>query len=272
MSSFTNREKLLTFLLVLAIPFAGIGISRSTLFHTHDNLSTSAQESGSTSSDSPKSDGAKSDSSSSSSGTSKSGSTTGSKSSNPKETSSSGTSKKSTSSSKVIKTGKYGYKGYKDSTDTTIKPILKGWDNTGLVTGEGFTLPDVASASNILNLFQKDFPDCKTIPNPNADSPIALSGSVGADTLSGCTQGDPTKSGFNIYFITDKQTVISNSGKDSVNLYTNFKSPYSSKLEQVYFTPSSRAIVLSTGGDYAFDANEVSWGILFDLGYTPPKR
>lgn len=270
MSSFTNRKKILALVLILLIPFAAMGVSRSNLFDPKENVTTSSQSGNSATSIGSNPSDSKVSGSKSSSGNSSESTNSGTSTTN--EVNSADSKKSNSSTSKVIKTGKYGYKGYKDSTDTTIEPILKGWDETGQIVGEGFTLPDVASASNILKTFQKDFPECKTIINPIADSPVALSGTVGSDTLSGCSQGDPTKSGFNIYFISEKQTVISNSGKDSVNLYTNFKSPFSSKLEQNYFTPSSRALVISTGGDLAFDANEVSWGILYDLGFTPPKR
>lgn len=274
---FKKYERIFLYLAIfLALPlvfFSGAGFD-----HTL-SLLTGKSDSGTTSSNSTQTNNSSSKNSNSNKASSKptpgksSQATTGSsKNSSTGSGSSPSSSGALTGSTGGIKTGAYGYTGHKDATDTNLPPVLEGFTKGSTSGGAAFQLPDIASASNILKLFQKDYPNCKTVADPASVGAMVLPGSVGADTLSACSEGDIKGKGYVIYFVTDKATVQKYQDKNSTELFKNFKSPIPSSLESVYFTPSSRAIVFSTGGEYAFDAGEVAWGVLFNLGYTPPKR
>lgn len=174
-------------------------------------------------------------------------------------------------------TSKYGYTGKKDPSDVTITPTLTTLTGSALGSLPGsFQLPAVASASKVLGLIQSDLTsanlDCQTLTSPLPDVGFSFAGSLLKDTVAACKRGDPTADGFYEFVLTDPAAVSKYDNADGVKNYLNYSSPETSSLASTYFTPSSKAILFTVGGQYAFDANEISWADLYNLGYQPPKR
>lgn len=187
---------------------------------------------------------------------------------------------KKSSTKKVIVGGvniaNFGYVGHKDASDIDVPPTITQLSGTVLDdTGAVFKLPDVASAKNVLNLIISDLAEanikCEVI-DPTVSPLITLAGSVSSDTIAACKGGDPAGTGFIEYVITDKSFVAQYNQAKFQEMYLNFQTPITGKGEQTQFTPSSRAILLVVGGEYAFDASEISWAVLYNLRYAPPVR
>ena len=157
-----------------------------------------------------------------------------------------------------------------------IQPMVKQLAGTLLDdSGAVFKLPDVASAKSVINLIVNDLAEANiacAVIDPTTAPLITLQGSLKSDTLAACQFGDPAKDGFIAYVITDKATVAKYNQSDYVKMYLDFKSPLTGIGEQTQFTPSNRAILFVVGGQYAFDASEISWAVLYNSRFEPPKR
>jgi hypothetical protein len=197
-----------------------------------------------------------------------------------KATSSKTSTKVSSKTTKQVVNGiniaNYGYKGKKDPSDVDVPPTLTLMTGVVGVNSDAFKLEEIASASTVLNLIIKDLADanikCDVLPDPTVSPVLKLYGSVKTDTLAACQSGDPRGTGFIEYIFTSKDAIAQFDTADGIKQYLSYSSPVASSLGQTEFTPSSRAIIFTAGGEYAFDANEISWATLFNRGYTPPKR
>lgn len=181
-----------------------------------------------------------------------------------------------TSTSSKTKSNNFGYVGHKDSSDMDIAPILTQLSGTALDdSGAEFKLPTVASAKSVLNSIMSDLSEagikCEII-DPTVNPLISLTGTVKDDTLAACKYGDPSADGFIEYVITDKATVAKYNQSQYVTQYLNFQSPLIGSGKQTKFTPSLRAILFVVGGEFAFDANEISWAVLYNSRFQPPQR
>lgn len=158
------------------------------------------------------------------------------------------------------------------TTDLNIAPDLTVvGSSTSMSGGDAFKLKPVASASEIIK-FYKLTRDCSTLTDPTVGAPVGVIGSSANDTLAACNFGDINTDGYAVYVMTAKDQVTKYNTAETLKAFKGFKSPFSSSAPQIYFTPSSRAIIVTYGGDYSFDANEVAWGVINDLGYNPPTR
>ena len=178
---------------------------------------------------------------------------------------------KTTSKKKKV-SKKYGYKGKADASDMTLAPNLSPM--TGGITdanGAAFVLPDVASASKIMKLWQEDI-TCELIADPTKGAPISILGDLKNDTIAGCKSLDSAKDPFYAYVLTSKEAVAKYNNAAGVTKYKSFTSPVTSQSGKTYFPPSSKAIIFTVGGDAAFEANEIIWGVIYNLGFQPPVR
>lgn len=202
--------------------------------------------------------------------TTKSSSKTTSKSTTTKKTATS----KSTSTTSGLK--KFGYTPKSLPTNMDIPPVFNFETATAVNFGEAFNLAEVASAKRVLSLIQKELAEadlvCETISDPTVGAYISLLGSLKNDTIAACKHGDPTGTGFVEYVLTSPEATNLYNTKANEQLYLTFKSPITTTLSQIQFTPSLRAILFVVGGEYAFDASEISWAVLFNSRFSPPKR
>lgn len=130
------------------------------------------------------------------------------------------------------------------------------------IFGEVFKLPEVASASQIVTLLQKELA-CTLILDPKEITIFPLFGSIKEDTLAMCKDRDPAEEGFIFYVTTSKEALaLFNSSKRP-----QIKTPY----ENTYTYSSLKAVIMVAGGPYAFDAEEISYDILSVLGYEPER-
>lgn len=196
-----------------------------------------------------------------------------------KSTSKSTTTKKALTSKKTSSTAelkKFGYTPKSLPTNMDIPPVFNFETGTSLNFGEAFNLAEVASAKRVLALIQKELAEadlaCETIADPTVGAYISLLGSVKNDTIAACKHGDPTGTGFIEYVLTSPEATNTFNTKANEQLYLTFKSPITTTLSQIQFTPSLRAILFVVGGEYAFDASEISWAVLFNSRFSPPKR
>jgi len=182
--------------------------------------------------------------------------------------------KKTISSTK--KTSPFMTKGKKDPSDTDIAPTITQLSASALgENGAVFKLPDVASAKLVLSQIIADLAEggikCESI-DPTIAPLITLDGNLKDDTVAACQSGDPADTGFIEYVITDKAAVAKYNSAQNIAGYLNFVSPQVGKGEQTQFTPSSRVALFVVGGEYAFDASEISWAVLYNSRFTPPAR
>lgn len=190
------------------------------------------------------------------------------------KTTSKATSKKSASSNADLR--KFGYTPKSLPTNMDIAPLFNFETATSVNFGEAFNLTEVASAKRVLALIQKELAEadllCETIPDPTVGAYISLLGSVKNDTIAACKHGDPSGTGFVEYVLTSPEATNTYNTKANEALYLSFKSPIPTSLSQIQFTPSLRAILFVVGGEFAFDASEISWAVLFNSRFNPPKR
>ena len=159
-----------------------------------------------------------------------------------------------------------------NSNDLNIAPDLTVVGSTSSISGgDTFKLKPVASATEIIKFF-KLTRDCSVINDPAVGAPVGVIGTSANDTLAACNFGDINNDGYAVYVMTGKDQVTKYNTADALKAFKEFKSPFTSSAPKIFFTPSSRAIIVTYGGDYAFDANEVAWGVINDLGYNPPTR
>ena len=196
-----------------------------------------------------------------------------------KSTAKTTTTKKTTTSKKSsskVDLSNFGYTPKSLPTNMDIPPVFNFETATSINFGEAFNLAEVVSAKRVLALIQKELAEadlvCETIPDPTIGAYIPLLGSVKSDTLAACKHGDPKGTGFIEYVLTSQEATNLYNTKSNADLFLSFKSPVQSELEQIQFTPSLRAVLFVTGGEFAFDASEISWAVLYNSRFNPPKR